>query len=541
MTSFEEIGLREELLRTLEEEDIAKPTAVQSAVIPALRRGGNVVARASAGSGKTLAYTLGVLDRLQVAGEEEEAGPRVLVLTPTVEDAERVAQTVTPYAQAVGMDLTVLSASWGIPATEARFVVSAAGDVLDAVRASTVKLDRLEAVVIDGAVAIDRLGHWNGVDDLLDLVPRDAQRVVISSTPSTAVEDLVERRVKRALRYPAEPALQDLRESRPTSGAIGYVVAPEPTKVGLLAAQLGRAEGHGNPPILFCRNDERAAELAERLTLRGFAVGQADEGEADVALAAGGATRAELIENLEGEPGQSISYDVPPDSETLLERHQGDADAIILVEPRELAHLREIARRANLEARAASLPSEPPASAAERRAFQDEVRAAIRDEDLSAQFLILDPLFEEFSPFEVAGALSALLRTRRAATAPQSVEEVHKRHPAESGVSAGPPPVTWARLFVSVGSRDDVGPGDLVGALAGEANIPGSRIGKIEIRDSFSIVEVEAAIADQVIRAVNGTTLKGRSVRVDYDRGGPTRRPPTRGGAPRRTTRRPPG
>ena len=77
-------------------------------------------------------------------------------------------------------------------------------------------------------------------------------------------------------------------------------------------------------------------------------------------------------------------------------------------------------------------------------------------------------------------------------------------------------------------------------ALAGEANIPGSRIGKIEIRDSFSIVEVQSDVADQVIRAVNGTTMKGRSLRVDYDRGGPARRPPPRGGAPRRTSRRPP-
>jgi ATP-dependent RNA helicase DeaD len=102
----------------------------------------------------------------------------------------------------------------------------------------------------------------------------------------------------------------------------------------------------------------------------------------------------------------------------------------------------------------------------------------------------------------------------------------------------------WARLYVGVGSRDEVRPGDLVGALAGEADIRGAQIGKIEIRDSFSIVEVEASVADRVIQAVNGTTLKGRSVRVDYDRGGDRSR---RGGAPgarpsmqRRTTRRPP-
>jgi ATP-dependent RNA helicase DeaD len=81
-----------------------------------------------------------------------------------------------------------------------------------------------------------------------------------------------------------------------------------------------------------------------------------------------------------------------------------------------------------------------------------------------------------------------------------------------------------------VGSRDGIRPGDLVGAIAGEANIPGSAVGRIEIRDTFSIVEVQADAAEKVIRAVNGTTIKGRSVRVDYDRAGDRARKP---GGPR--------
>jgi ATP-dependent RNA helicase DeaD len=83
---------------------------------------------------------------------------------------------------------------------------------------------------------------------------------------------------------------------------------------------------------------------------------------------------------------------------------------------------------------------------------------------------------------------------------------------------AGAPPTTYARLFVSVGKRDGARPGDLVGAIAGESGIPGGKIGRIEIRDTFSIVEVEADVAERVVRAVNGTTIKGRAARVDYDR-----------------------
>jgi ATP-dependent RNA helicase DeaD len=94
-----------------------------------------------------------------------------------------------------------------------------------------------------------------------------------------------------------------------------------------------------------------------------------------------------------------------------------------------------------------------------------------------------------------------------------------------------------------VGSRDEIRPGDIVGALAGESGIPGSKIGRIDIRDTFSIVEVQADVADRVIQAVNGTTIKGRSTRVDYDRGGDRSHRP-QGGRPetsrRRLARRPP-
>jgi ATP-dependent RNA helicase DeaD len=116
---------------------------------------------------------------------------------------------------------------------------------------------------------------------------------------------------------------------------------------------------------------------------------------------------------------------------------------------------------------------------------------------------------------------------------------------ATSSVGAPSAAVTaTVRLFVSLGQRDGIGPGDLVGAITGESGIEGKQIGRIDLRESFSLVEVEAAVADRVIKALNGTTVKGRSVRVDLDRnerargsgrpsGGGSRRPAGRGG-PRR-------
>ena len=180
MASFQDLGLRDALLQILDEEEIERPTALQQSVIPVLRRGGNLVARTSSGSGKTLAYGLGVLDQLKASEEEDEETPltQALVLVPTAEAAERVATALFPYVNGSGLALAVASEAWGTAAGQAQLLIATPASALAAVRDSAVKLDGLKAVVIDGASAIEALGEWSAVDTLLDHLPRDAQRVV---------------------------------------------------------------------------------------------------------------------------------------------------------------------------------------------------------------------------------------------------------------------------------------------------------------------------------------------------------------------------
>ncbi|CAN5772160.1 hypothetical protein BH23GEM3_BH23GEM3_03780 [soil metagenome] len=552
MTVFPDLGLRDELLRTLEDEDIEQPTALQQAVIPVLRRGGNLVARASAGAGKTLAYGLGVLDRLgasHAAGDDDEdAGTpvRVLILRPTPEAAEHTALSLVPYAQSSGLGVMVPGGSWGTPLGAAAVVAATPQDLLAAVRSSSLKLDSVEAVIVDGAAAIQELGQFDALETLLDHLPRDAQRVLLTTTVTAEIDDLVDRRVKRALRYPPEAAVPE-QTTAAVEGQIGYILVPESQKLELLARALGAREQGGAAPVLFCRTDERAATVAEALTTRGFMLGDLDEEGTDVMVATSGITREELASETGEEPGQTISYDVPADEATLLARHRGDADSIVLLEPREMPHLREIATRANLRTRSVTLPISSPALSG-LSTFREEIRQALREEDLGAQMLVLEPPFEEFSPAEVAAAAASLLRRRRPAGAAASEPDGERQGAAPAAAAAapggqasvlprtevGPAPASWSRLYVGIGTRDGARPGDLVGAITGEADIPGSRVGKIDIRDSFSIVEVQADVAEKVIGVLNGTTMKGRSLRVDYDRSGDRARKPSPG-------RRPPG
>jgi ATP-dependent RNA helicase DeaD len=136
---------------------------------------------------------------------------------------------------------------------------------------------------------------------------------------------------------------------------------------------------------------------------------------------------------------------------------------------------------------------------------------AVEEEDAAPYLLALEPLFETFDPAEVAAAAVALLRKKEPVAQP-------------SGASAAQPdrqsPVAWVKLFLTVGDREGLRPGDLLGAILGETGISREKVGKIEIRESFSLVEVDHTVAQQTVQALNGTTIRGRSVRADFDRGG---------------------
>jgi ATP-dependent RNA helicase DeaD len=550
MASFNDLGLREPLLAALEEGGFERPTALQQAAVPILRREGNLVARAASGAGKTLAYGLGVLDRIEAraddeAGEGSETGTRVLVLAATPEHALRATLELVPLAQAVGLTVTASGRGWGTSAGEADILVATPAEVLEAVRTSGVKLETLEAIVVDGASEIEAMGGWEAAETLFDHAPRGAQRVLFSADMTPGVEDMVDRRIKRALRYPPSPAVPDAEPAAAT-GVFGYVIVSEREKLETVARLLGGDRDGDAAPVLVCRSEERAAQVAEALALRGFMAGDADDEDVDVAVMSSGAGPEELGAQLGGSPATVISFDVPADEATLRALHGGEMTGFVLLLPRELAHLRQIAQLALLDPRPAGITGEEPAGRDEVAAFRDTIRRAVREEDLSAQMLVLEPLFEDFTPAEVAAAVAALLRRKPPVQAPQAAAPAAPRArpsaaPAPERSTAGGATAAYARLFVSIGERDGVRPGDLVGSIAGETDIPGSQIGKVDIRDTFSIVEVPADIAERVIAALNGTTIKGRSVRVDFDRGN-ARKPGGPGGArgPRREDRGPP-
>lgn len=492
---FEDLGLSGAIVEAARAAGYERPTPLQAAAAKVLRRGGNVVLHASPGAGVVAAFGLPLLDRLaEGAGADE--GPRALILAPTQQRAESLAEGLGALAGATGLAVRALAPGWR--AAGSAVLVTTPRRALEAVETSELKLSGVESLVITDAAGMFRLSGVDALETLVPLVPREAQRIVTSPELTGDIEHFIESHARKALTVPARPAAPPrAAEQAASAGQIGYMIVEEDAKADVLARLLESVEGDA---LVYTRTAVRAERVLRDLARRGIADGLRDIRVLPFAAAGDTASRV-------------VSHDVPFSADELRAIHAGGGT--VLATAAERAHLRRIAGDGSftLKHRRAR-----PLALDALDAFRATVAAALTSEDLDSQMLVLEPLMEAHAAAEVAAALSALLRRREpapgapaAATAPAAVSGAP---PAEATVGG------FTRLFVSLGSRDNIRAGDLVGAVTGEANIKGDQVGRIDIRESFSVVEVAAPVAERVIRALNGTTMRGRSLRVDYDRKG---------------------
>ncbi|MEX2281062.1 MAG: DEAD/DEAH box helicase [Gemmatimonadota bacterium] len=480
MGAFQELGLSADVVSGLDRLGYVRPTAIQRAAIPVLRRGGNALIHAASGAGVTGAYGLALIDRLRELGEIETV--RALVVTPTAERASAIALELGQLGQSAGVRAAVLGPAWS---KAAAIVVVPAHDILPLMQSSVLKLDDLAALVLHDASTLLELGAGDALDSLMPAVPRGAQRIVVTTELNPAIEKLADAHARKALHIPPRPADGDPQGGE--SGTLEYEVT---NPSGAREAVAERVAGSASK-VVYCRRESDRAALEEELALRGL--------RAAVRL---------YVDAESDEP--SLGLGAPFDAETF--RTAFGAGGLVVIALGELPHLKHLAVQTRTGLRVAATRAAPEQAGLE--SFRESIRRALREEDVDAQLLVIEPLLAEFSAAEVAAAVTSLLR-KRTAVAPAA---------ADRTAPTGSAPPAFAKLFLSIGSRDTISAREIVGAITGEAGVAGDQIGKVEIRDTFSVVEVAAEVAERVIRSLNGTSLRGRSLRVDYDRKPSTQR-----------------
>jgi len=538
MSSFEELGLPEPLLEALAAEGIERPTALQAHAVPVLRRGHSAVLRGGPGAGLLVAWGAPLLERL----DPDATQPLALVLTPDRERAGALALSLARLATATDHRIGALGLPWALP-ERAAILFATEADLSAAVRSSQVKLDLVEAVVLDSAgILLDGDGTAR-IESLLSALERDDPQLILLSDPiSASARTFVDRHMKRAVFLPPEAATERADEEGPDRGRLEFYSIAEEDREQIVVGLVSRLleDGHAHV-LLFHRSQDRVADAGDFLALHGFLAGSPGDEVSPVWL---GIEALEAREALRGaeEAGRRVavvSVDPPADTDELDRRHGGrPATGVVLAVPRELPHLRRTAGEAGYSL-VPLAPLDDPASE-EASQFLARIEKVLREEDLLPHLLLLEPILRQRGATEVAAALSLLLRQRPTA-APREDRNVLASDEREGSAQAGTRPAAWVKLFLSVGSRDGIAARDLLGAIIGETGIAGDDVGRIDLKDTFSRVEVRDTVAEKVIRALNGTSIRGRSVRADFDRGGDMRARrdesarPTKGGGGSRT------
>ena len=545
-SGFAGFGFSEALLKTLADKGYSDPSPIQKAAFPELMLGRDLVGQAQTGTGKTAAFALPLLERLQ-SGQKS---PQALVLAPTRELAMQVADSFKAYA-AGHPHLKVLAVYGGsdfrsqISALRrgVDVVVGTPGRVMDHMRQGTLDTSGLRSLVLDEADEMLRMGFIDDVEWILDQLPEERQVVLFSATMPPEIRRLS----KRYLKDPAEVTIRtkDQEGRRIRQRAI---TVPMPHKLEALQRVLDACGGEG--VIIFARTKAITLTVAETLEAGGHQVAVLNgdvpqnqrertverlrSGSIDILVATDVAARGLDVDRI----GLVINYDMPFDSEAYVHRigRTGRAgrtgEAVLFVTPRERRFI------SNLE-RATGQPIEPmevPGNTAINQGRLDRLHKRLTDaaqqpRTNAEEAALLQELLQrigtelQLSPEQLAYAALSL------AVGPESFlrqqgdddwirnnqrrdRERGERRERRNDRPARPPEDNMQRYRVEVGHRDRVKPGNLVGAIAGETGLQGRLIGRIQIFDNHSLVDLPKGMPEDVFNNLRRLKVMNRELQI---------------------------
>jgi ATP-dependent RNA helicase DeaD len=541
---FTELGLRPELLTALVALGYEEPTPIQFQAIPILLEGRDLLGQAATGTGKTAAFALPALQRIQRENRGDD--PTTLVLVPTRELAVQVSEAFYRYGRDLGARVVPIYGGQPIGrqlhalGRGVDVVVATPGRALDHIGRGTLALDSIQLVVLDEADEMLDMGFADDIESILETTPKERQTVLFSATLPPRVDKIARRHLRQPARIFIQQATQ--ADQAPLVRQTAYIVARAHKP-----AALGRILDVEAPTaaIVFCRTRIEVDQLTETLNGRGYraealhgglvqeqrdrVMGRLRTGVTELLIATDVAARGLDIDQLT----HVVNYDVPsaPDSYVHRIGRVGRAGregvAITLAEPRERRLLDNIERLIKQRISIERIPT-----VAELRTRQLELTIATLRETIVADDLdrfngVVDALSEEFDVVDVARA--AVKLAHEASGAIDDEEEIPDVSPRTRSDQTGPSKGRKgdrsargtgggvARLYIGVGRSAGVRPKDLVGAIANETHLSGNEIGAITISDRFSIVEVPEAAAHEVISAMKHVKIKGKKTTVRRD------------------------
>ncbi|MBB2181367.1 DEAD/DEAH box helicase [Lachnospiraceae bacterium MD1] len=519
---FEELEINPSIIRAVEAMGFEEMSPIQAKAIPIVLQGRDIVGQAQTGTGKTAAFGIPLLQKVDVKNKSLQA----IVLCPTRELAIQVADEVRKLAQFMhgikvlpvygGQEISkqIRSLKSGV-----QIIIGTPGRVMDHMRRKTVRFDNVNMVILDEADEMLNMGFREDIETILSQVPEERQTVLFSATmPGPILE------IARTYQNNAEMIRVVKKElTVPKIEQYYYEVSPK-NKEDVLSRLLDMY----NPKLslVFCNTKKQVDELTTALQGRGyFAEGlhgdlkqqQRDRvmhsfrsGRTEILVATDVAARGIDVDDVEA----VFNYDVPQDDEYYVHRigRTGRAGregrAFTLVVGREVFKLKDIMRYCKTKIKAQPIPSINDVTAVKAEKVLDKLKSIIENEDLSKMVNLIEERVndEEYTSLDIAAAFLKMYIGEDLGKEEDSLLEDFGDTGAEAGM---------VRLFINLGKKQNVRPGDILGAIAGETGMPGKLIGSIDMYDKYTFVEVPREYASDVIQVMKSAKIKGKSINIE--------------------------
>jgi len=548
VATFAALGLSPAVLAALVDVGYEAPSPIQSATIPVLLAGHDLIGQAQTGTGKTAAFALPFLSMLDLARRE----PQVLVLVPTRELAIQVAEAFQKYASKMpGLHvLPIYGGQSYTPQLNAlkrgtHVIVATPGRVMDHLQRGTLSLSTLRFVVLDEADEMLQMGFVDAIDEILGMAPVERQVALFSATLPKPIRNIAQKH----LRSPQEVTI---RSKTTTAANIRqrYWVVSGMHKLDALTRIL-EVETF-DAMLVFARTKQATVELVEKLEARGFAsaalngdilqaqrertVAELKAGKVDIVVATDVAARGLDVERIT----HVINFDVPYDSESYVHRigRTGRAgrsgEAILFISPRERNMLRIIERATRQPIEAMSLPTLEDVNARRSTRFKEEITAVIQSQAGDSYRAVLEDFLRESDAdlLDVAAALASMAKggkslavTRRKAAGadpdatPEGRERGEEGGPKRGGSRQRRSDAPQATYRLEVGRRHGALPGNIVGALAHEGDLHGSEINGLSIRDDHTLVRLPAEMSASVLEKLRKVLVRGQPLAISRYKG----------------------
>ncbi len=563
VTSFSQMALKPTLLKALNAVGYELPTPIQAQTIPLLLEGRDVLGQAQTGTGKTAAFALPILSNLELKQKE----PQVLVLTPTRELAIQVAEAFKTYASQI-KTFHVLPVYGGQEyATQIRalqrgvhVIVGTPGRVMDHMRRGNIKLDRMKTLVLDEADEMLRMGFIDDVEWVLEQSPKRRQIALFSATMPAPIRKITQ----RYLRNPAEITIK-VKATTAETIRQRYWPVTGTHKLDALTRIL-EAESF-DAMLVFVRTKTATLEVAEKLEARGYRasalngdiaqknreriITQLKAGKLDILVATDVAARGLDVDRI----SHVINYDIPHDTEAYVHRigrtgragRQGDA--ILFVAPRENRMLQAIEKATRKQIELMELPSTDMVNNRRIEKFKQRISDTMAEEDLSlfkgliAQYqqeqqvdtldiaAALAKQMQGSAPFLLSGKAvgkpvgevdrgDSVAGRRPRRKQPRDASEGSARPRREQSDSREQAIETGMDRFrIEVGHQHKVNPGNIVGAIANEADIDSKYIGRINIFEEYSLVDLPENMPKELLRELKNVRVAGQRLSITQLRG----------------------